>query len=92
MTQEDWSGTGETDQPSTTGSLSEPSSGYETADDTWGAPTIADTTDDESVDEVAAIARRLLDTLVTTSPFRDRAIEAAKAKARSAERFGRVAR
>ena len=44
-----------------------------------------------SVDEVAAIARRLVDTLVTTSPFRDRAAEAAKAKARSAERFGRAA-
>ena len=42
-----------------------------------------------SVDEVAAVARRLVDTLVTTAPFRDRAIEAAKAKARSAERFGR---
>jgi len=43
-----------------------------------------------SIDEVAAVARRLIDTLVTTAPFRDRAVEAAKAKARSAERFGRV--
>jgi hypothetical protein len=42
-----------------------------------------------SVEEVAAIARRLVDTLVTAAPFRDRAAEAAKAKARSAERFGR---
>lgn len=42
-----------------------------------------------SIDEVAAVARRLVDSLVTTAPFRDRAVEAAKAKARSAERFGR---
>jgi hypothetical protein len=43
-----------------------------------------------SIDEVAAIARKLIDTLVTTAPFRDRVVEAAKAKARAAERFGRV--
>jgi hypothetical protein len=42
-----------------------------------------------SVDEVAAVARRLVDSLVTSAPFRDRAIEAAKAKARAAERYGR---
>lgn len=42
-----------------------------------------------SVDEVAEIARRLVDSLVTTAPFRDRAVEAAKAKARNAERYGR---
>jgi hypothetical protein len=44
----------------------------------------------ESIDEVAAVARRLIDGLVTTAPFRDRAIEAQKAKERSAERFGRA--
>jgi hypothetical protein len=44
-----------------------------------------------SVEEVTAVARRLIDTLVTAAPFRDRAVEAAKAKARSAERFGRPA-
>jgi hypothetical protein len=44
----------------------------------------------QSVDEVAAIARQLIDGLVTTGPFRDRAIEAEKAKARAAERFGRA--
>jgi hypothetical protein len=43
----------------------------------------------QSIDEVAAVARWLIDTLVTVSPVRDRAMEAAKAKARSAERFGR---
>jgi hypothetical protein len=43
-----------------------------------------------SVDEVAAVARRLVDSLVTTAPFRDRAVEAAKAKARAAERYGRA--
>jgi hypothetical protein len=42
-----------------------------------------------SIDEVAAVARRLVDSLVTNAPFRDRAVEAAKAKARAAERYGR---
>ena len=42
-----------------------------------------------SVDEVFVVARRLVDSLVTQSPARDRAVEAAKAKARSAQRFGR---
>ena len=42
-----------------------------------------------SVAEVFQIARRLVDSLVTTAPARDRAVEAARAKARAAERFGR---
>jgi hypothetical protein len=41
-----------------------------------------------AVDDVFNIARRLVDDLVTTSPPRDRAIEAAKAKERSIARFG----
>jgi len=41
-----------------------------------------------AVDEVAASARRLLDSLETTAEPRDRELEAAKAKARAAERFG----
>jgi hypothetical protein len=45
---------------------------------------------DRAVDEVAAAARTLMESLVTTAPARDREIEAAKAKARSAERYGRV--
>lgn len=44
---------------------------------------------DHAVAEVAAAARHLLDSLVTNAPARDREIEAAKARARSAERFGR---
>jgi hypothetical protein len=44
---------------------------------------------DEAIDEVAAAARRLMDSLVTTAPARDREIEAAKARARGAERFAR---
>ena len=40
-----------------------------------------------AVDEVSAAARRLIDSLVTNSPPRDRDIEAAKARARSAKRF-----
>ena len=43
---------------------------------------------DQAVDEVAAAARRLVDSLVTSAPARDRDTEAAKAKARAAERYG----
>jgi len=39
------------------------------------------------VDQVAEVARELLASLVTTAPPRDRAIEAEKARARSADRF-----
>ena len=41
-----------------------------------------------AVDEIAAVSARLLHSLETNAPQKDRAIEAAKAKARSAERFG----
>lgn len=44
-----------------------------------------------AVDQVAQAARELLDSLVTTAPPRDRQVEAAKARARSAERFGSTA-
>src|SRR5262249_55400195 len=40
-----------------------------------------------AVDAVAHAAHELLDTLVTTAPPRNRDVEAAKARARSAERF-----
>jgi hypothetical protein len=40
-----------------------------------------------AVDEVAEAARKLLDSLVTSSPPRDRDVEAAKARARAAGRF-----
>jgi hypothetical protein len=43
-----------------------------------------------AVDEVTDSARRLLASLETASPPRDREIEAMKAKARSRERFGQV--
>ncbi len=42
---------------------------------------------DVAVAEVAGSARRLIDTLVTNSPPRDREEEAVKAKERSARRF-----
>jgi len=45
---------------------------------------------DRAVDEVSAAAEKLLATLVTMAPPRDREIEAAKLKARSAQRFGRA--
>jgi hypothetical protein len=41
-----------------------------------------------AIDEVARAATELLDSLVTTAPPRDREVEIAKARARSAERFG----
>ena len=40
-----------------------------------------------AVDEVAAVARTLVDSMTTSAPPRDREVEAAKAKARSAERY-----
>ena len=42
-----------------------------------------------AIDEIAAIAARLLRSLETTAPPRDRETEASKAKARAAERFAR---
>jgi hypothetical protein len=41
-----------------------------------------------AVTEVAAMARRLLDSLVTDAEPRNRETEAARARARAAERFG----
>jgi hypothetical protein len=41
-----------------------------------------------AVEEVSQAAHRLLGSLVTNAPPRDREVEAAKARARSAERFG----
>lgn len=43
---------------------------------------------DLAVAQVAASARVLIASLVTSAEPRDRAVEAAKARARSAERFG----
>lgn len=42
-----------------------------------------------AVDEVFEVGRHLVDSLVTNAPPRDRAMEAAKARARAAQRFGR---
>lgn len=41
-----------------------------------------------AIDEVAAVSSRLLHVLQTTAPPRNREEEAAKARARAAERFG----
>ena len=43
---------------------------------------------DLAIDETAAVARKLIDSLVTNAPPKDRDEEAAKAKARAAIRFG----
>jgi len=43
---------------------------------------------DRAVEEVSDVARRLIDSLVTTAAPRDREEWAARAKARAAERFG----
>ncbi|MDH4038655.1 MAG: DUF2277 domain-containing protein [Candidatus Krumholzibacteria bacterium] len=43
---------------------------------------------DAAVRDIAAIARTLIHSMVTTAPPKNREEEAAKAKARSAERFG----
>ena len=42
----------------------------------------------KAVDDVTKAAEALLGSLVTMAPPRDREVEAAKAKARNAERFG----
>ena len=43
---------------------------------------------DRAVEDISAIARRLIDSLVTTAEPKDREEEAEKARARAAERFG----
>ena len=45
---------------------------------------------DRAADEVARAATRLLDSLVTSAPSRNREVEAEKARARAAQRFGRA--
>ena len=45
-----------------------------------------------AVDEVTEVAERLIVSLVTTAPPRDREEWAARAKARAAERYGTAAR
>jgi hypothetical protein len=42
----------------------------------------------QAVDEVSAISRRLLQSLETTAPPKNREEETAKARARAAQRFG----
>jgi hypothetical protein len=44
---------------------------------------------DRAIDEVAAVARRLVDSLTTSAVPRNREDVAAAARARAAERFGR---
>ncbi len=42
----------------------------------------------QAVEDVATVARQLIDSLITNAPSRNREIEAAKASARAAVRFG----
>jgi hypothetical protein len=42
----------------------------------------------QAIDDIAAIARRLVDELATNAPKKNREEEAIKAKARAAERYG----
>ncbi len=44
-----------------------------------------------AVAEIAAVSARLLQELETAAPPKDREVEAAKARARAAERYGRAA-
>jgi hypothetical protein len=43
---------------------------------------------DRAVEDITVVARRLIDSLVTTAPPRDRETEAALARERSEQRFG----
>jgi hypothetical protein len=45
---------------------------------------------ESAIDEVARATSALLESLVTTAPKRDRDVEAAKARARAAERYRNV--
>ena len=45
---------------------------------------------DRAVEKTFKVARELLDSLETDAPPKDRAVEAAKAKAKNAIRFGRA--
>ncbi len=56
----------------------------------FNAPSKAnETAFNEAIEEVAAVARRLIDALETTAPPKNRDEEAAKARARAAVRFAR---
>lgn len=56
----------------------------------FNAPSKAnETAFNSAVDAVALVARSLLESLETSAPPKDRAIEAARARARSARRFAR---
>jgi len=46
---------------------------------------------ERAVEQVAEISRELLAELTTNAPPKDREVEAAKARARAAERYGRAA-
>ena len=46
---------------------------------------------ERAVDEIAHVTRHLLAELVTTASPRDREVEAARARARAEQRFGRAA-
>jgi hypothetical protein len=46
---------------------------------------------DQAVEEIAHLTRHLLEDLVTSAPAKDRETEAAKARARAAQRYGSVA-
>jgi hypothetical protein len=46
----------------------------------------------QAIEEVAAVARRLIDTLETHAPPKNREEEATRARARAAERFGTAVR
>ncbi len=43
----------------------------------------------QAVEDVATVARQLIDSLITNAPTRDREVEAEKARQRAAARFGR---
>ena len=45
---------------------------------------------DQAIDDVSAVARRLIDSLTTTAPPRDREEAAAQARERARQRFGKA--
>jgi len=43
----------------------------------------------KAIEDVTAVARGLIDSMLTSAPPRNREVEAARARARTAQRFGR---
>jgi hypothetical protein len=75
--------------PATSGEVHDAALQYIRKVSGYGRPSAANLAAfEQAVAEVAEITQRLLDTMVTSAPPRDREVEADKARQRAAVRFG----